>query len=100
MSRSPEPSSNGGHGRIAIRRHWLLDGVEHLEGSQLWVGLKRVGLVEAERRLPGQEPTLERHYYLLSLDGGSNALLEVFAAIGALKTSSIGFWMRLSTPIQ
>ena len=26
--------------------------------------------MEAERRLPGQEPTLERHYYLLSLDGG------------------------------
>ncbi len=61
---------NGGHGRIEIRRHWLLDGVEHLVDSQLWVGLKRVGLVEAERRLPGQEPTVERRYYLLSLDGG------------------------------
>ena len=61
---------NGGHGRIEIRRHWLLDGVEHLEDSQLWVGLKRVGLVEAERRLPGKEPTIERRYYLLSLDGG------------------------------
>lgn len=61
---------NGGHGRIEIRRHWLLDRVEHLVDSQLWVGLKRVGLVEAERRLPGQEPTVERRYYLLSLDGG------------------------------
>ena len=34
------------------------------------MGLKRVGLVEAERRLPGKEPTIEQRYYLLSLDGG------------------------------
>ncbi len=61
---------NAGHGRVDIRRYWLLDGVEHLEDSQRWVGLKRVGLVEAERRLPGQTPTIEQRYYLLSLDGG------------------------------
>ena len=41
---------NGGHGCIEIRRHWLLDGVEHLDDSQLWVGVKRVGPVETERR--------------------------------------------------
>ncbi len=51
---------NAGHGRVDIRRYWLLDGVEHLEDSQRWVGLKRVGLVEAERRLPGQTPTIEQ----------------------------------------
>lgn len=62
-------SIDGGHGRIEIRRHWLLDGVEHLIDGALWSGLKRVGLVESERRLPGKEPTLEQRYYLLSLDG-------------------------------
>ncbi len=61
---------SGGHGRIEIRRHWLLERVEYLEDAHLWAGLKRVGLVEAERRLPGQEPTVEQRYYLLSLDGG------------------------------
>lgn len=59
----------GGHGRIEIRRHWLLGEVEHLIDAQLWSGLKRVGLVEAERRVPGQVPTLEQRYYLVSLDG-------------------------------
>ena len=33
-------------------------------------GLKRVGLIESERRIKGQLPTIERCYYLLSLDGG------------------------------
>jgi len=63
-------SVNDGHGRIEIRRHWLLGSVEHLDGASRWAGLKRVGMVEAERRFPGQQHSVERRYYLLSLDGG------------------------------
>ena len=58
-----------GHGRIDIRRHWLLDGVEHFIKAERWVGLKRVGLVEAERRILGQPPTIEQRYYLVSFEG-------------------------------
>ncbi len=58
-----------GHGRIEIRRYWLLAEVEHLIDAERWVGLQRVGLVESERRVTGQAPTMERRYYLLSLDG-------------------------------
>ncbi|QQE64471.1 ISAs1 family transposase [Leptolyngbya sp. BL0902] len=59
-----------GHGRIEIRRHWLLGEVEHLVDADQWLGLKRVGLIESERRLPGQAPTITQRYYLTSLDGG------------------------------
>jgi predicted transposase YbfD/YdcC len=59
-----------GHGRLEIRRHWLLDSVEHLVGADQWAGLKRVGLIESERRLPGQDPTISQRCYLVSLDGG------------------------------
>ena len=59
-----------GHGRIEIRRYWLLDKVEHLENAQRWKGLKRVGMIESERRIEGQPTTKERRYYLVSLDGG------------------------------
>ena len=60
----------GGHGRLEIRRHWLLESVDHLIDAERWSGLQRVGLVESERRVNGQSPTLEQRYYLLSLKGG------------------------------
>ena len=59
-----------GHGRIEIRCYWLLGNVAHLEDAQLWAALKRVGMIEAERRIEGQPTTLERRYFLSSLDGG------------------------------
>jgi predicted transposase YbfD/YdcC len=59
-----------GHGRIEIRRYWLLGAVEHLTNSDQWHGLKRVGMIESERRIDGQPTTTERRYYLVSLDGG------------------------------
>ncbi len=61
---------DGGHGRIEIRRHWLLEEVAPLIDANRWPGLQRVGLVESERRLDGQPPSIEQRYYLLSLDGG------------------------------
>ncbi len=64
------------HGRIETRRYWVLDKVEHLIDASLWVGLKRIGLVEAERRLPGQAPTFEQRYYLLSLQGGVDSFAQ------------------------
>jgi predicted transposase YbfD/YdcC len=65
-----------GHGRIDIRRHWLLDGVEHLIKAERWVGLKRVGLVEAERRILSQPPTIEQRYYLVSFEGDVQRFAE------------------------
>lgn len=59
-----------GHGRIEIRRYWLLEQVEHLENAERWKGLKRVGMVESERRMDGHPPSIEQRYYLVSLDGG------------------------------
>ncbi len=59
-----------GHGRIEIRRYWLLGAVEHLENAHQWNDLKRVGMIESERRIDGLPPTTERRYYLVSLDGG------------------------------
>lgn len=59
-----------GHGRLEIRRYWLLENVEHLENAQQWQGLKRVGMIESERRIAGKATTRERRYYLISLDGG------------------------------
>ena len=62
-------SLDKGHGRIEIRRHWLLASVEHLIDAHRWKGLKQVGMIESERRIVGNAATVERRYYLLSLEG-------------------------------
>lgn len=62
-------SVDGNHGRIEVRRHWLMGDIEHLIDAHKWSGLQRVGLVESERRMPNQRPTIERRYYLVSFAG-------------------------------
>ncbi len=57
-----------GHGRIEIRRHWVISDVGYLawlQGEHDWPGLRAIGMVEAERRL-GTERSAETRYYLLS----------------------------------
>lgn len=58
-----------GHGRIEIRRHYLMGSVEYLLNVERWKGLKRIGMIESERRIEGKPTTIERRYYLLSLNG-------------------------------
>ena len=64
-----------GHGRIEIRRYWLMNSVEELIDGDLWTGLKTMGMVESQRKITGKETTVERRYYLSSLDSG----IEKFA---------------------
>jgi hypothetical protein len=40
-----------GHGRLEIRRHYLLDSVEHLVDAECWREPERIGMIESERRV-------------------------------------------------
>ena len=65
---------DAGHGRIETRRVWLTTEVEHLGPDllELWPGVKAIAAVERTRELIGKEPSVERHYYILS-NGKCNA---------------------------
>src|SRR5260221_9598568 len=59
------------HGRLEIRKHWLIDDLEHLsylneEGK--WKGLQAIGMVQSERRI-GEQVEYKTRYYLLSFAG-------------------------------
>lgn len=57
-----------GHGRLEIRRHWIIDDPEHityLNKKGAWKGLKGIGMVQSERHI-GQNVTKETRYYILS----------------------------------
>lgn len=56
-----------GHGRTEIRRYWTMGNTDFLIGSEKWVGLKSIGMVESERQVKGMVST-EQRYYILSLE--------------------------------
>ena len=76
---------DGGHGRIEIRRHWLLEEVSSLIDAERWSGLQRVGLVEAERRLNAHPPTIEPRYYWLTLNGGVGRFAQAVRSHGGIE---------------
>jgi len=60
--------TDGGHGRVEIRRTWVTADVAWFEDRQAWPGLKSVAAVECERTADGKTST-ERRYFVSSLDG-------------------------------
>lgn len=55
-----------GHGRIEIRRYWVMGNTEYLIGAENWAKLTTIGCVESQRQAEGKT-TCETRYYLLSL---------------------------------
>jgi predicted transposase YbfD/YdcC len=60
--------TDGGNGRIEIRRAWITPDGEWFEDRQAWPGLKSLAAVECERTANGNTST-ERRYFISGLDG-------------------------------
>jgi predicted transposase YbfD/YdcC len=59
------------HGRLEIRRHWLIwepEFISFLDPTGKWVGLGSIGMVETQRYTAAQA-TRETRYYISSLTG-------------------------------
>ena len=59
-------TTDGGHGRVEVRRHWTIEDVGDFPGKAAWQDLMTIGMVESERHI-GKEVTTERRYYIASL---------------------------------
>lgn len=62
------------HGRIEVRRYWISDQIDWLEGKAQWRGLRSIGAVESERHI-GDQISVERRYFIASIE----ADVELFA---------------------
>jgi predicted transposase YbfD/YdcC len=65
-----------GHGRIEVRKITLLNTAAWLSGVDGWAGLRSVAMVERERTI-NDKTTIERHYYLSSLQTTAEKMLEL-----------------------
>jgi len=54
------------HGRLEVRRYWICDDLGTLPKTELWKGLKSIGLVERECH-EGDKVTLEQRYFINSI---------------------------------
>lgn len=66
ITHSYHETTDGDHGRIEIRRYWVVSDIDWLPGKHLWEGLKSIGMVERERHI-GEKITCETHFYISSL---------------------------------
>jgi len=80
------------HGRLEIRRYWVTDQLATFEHTKPWKDIRLIGMVEAERTVRGKT-TIERRYYISSLEKMSSFSTKRFAYIGASKIRSIGSWI-------
>jgi predicted transposase YbfD/YdcC len=67
--------TDGDHGRIETRKLWVCWEVKLLgEVAREWPGIKSMIVVESTRQVNGREkPSVERHYYISSLDRRTKA---------------------------
>ena len=59
------------HGHMETRRYWQSADLDWFAGKAEWEGLRSVGVVESVRQVGEAAPTVERRYYLSSLDENS-----------------------------
>jgi len=64
---SQDETTDGGHGRIEVRRTYATADIEWLRKKAEWKGLQAIAMVESERTVAGERTSVERRYYISSL---------------------------------
>lgn len=59
-----------GHGRLEVRRHWILDDLEILPNTAQWKGLRSIGMVQRKCTI-AEETTVETRYFITSIQAGA-----------------------------
>jgi predicted transposase YbfD/YdcC len=66
-------STDGDHGRIEVRRYWSVSDIDWIVQKEQWKKFTSIGMVESER-LVGNTKTVERRYYISSLNTDAKGL--------------------------
>ncbi|HEX7021593.1 MAG TPA: ISAs1 family transposase [Trueperaceae bacterium] len=78
-------TSERGHGRVETRRCWTLPATPDLD-DHAWPGLESVALVECERTAGGKT-SVEKRYFLTSLEGDARRVLEAVRSHWGIENS-------------
>ncbi len=67
--------TDGGHGRVEVRRYYTVSDIDWLEEKQKWKNLNLIGMVESERHI-GEKITKETRYLISSLPSDTKRFAE------------------------
>lgn len=65
--------TDGGHGRVEVRRFRTVEDIEWLYGKEDWKGLNIIGMAESERHI-GNKISIETRYYISSIENNAEKL--------------------------
>lgn len=68
-------TTDGGHGRVEVRRYVTITDLDWLEDRAKWKNLNLIGMVQSERHI-GDKITRETRYYISSLPNGVQRFAE------------------------
>jgi len=64
---STHETTDGDHGRVEVRRHWISDQIDWLASKSEWAGLTSLAKVQRTRFMPDGTSSEENAYYLCSI---------------------------------
>ncbi len=78
-----------GHGRLEVRRYWIVEDIRTLLRTEQWKNLRSIGMVE-RTCTEGSVTTIDERYFMNSIA----ADVKIFAnAVCGRKTDCTGGWM-------
>lgn len=75
-----------GHGRIEVRRYWMMQQVEFLSDANSWAKFTSIGMVQAERRVNGKVER-ETRYYISSLSSNARRFAQAVRSHWSVENS-------------
>jgi len=79
--------TDAGHGRIETRKVWVTDELSWLKQACHWPGLKSLVAIESEREVIGRGVSVERRYYISSLEPDAAALARAIRGHWSIENS-------------
>ena len=69
-----DETTDGEHGRIEVRRYYATSDCEWLRKKADWKGVRSIAMVESERTVVGEATSIQRRYYISSLEADAKQL--------------------------
>jgi predicted transposase YbfD/YdcC len=80
-------SIDGEHGRIEVRRYYATSDIAWVRKKGEWARLRTIAMVESERTVVGEVTSVERRYYISSLEADAKQLSKAIRGHWSIENS-------------